>query len=91
MWTRIVLPAAVPLIMAGVKLATGRAVKGMLNGEMFIAIVGLGKLVKDGSGRFDASLVLAVLLVIIVVSFVAVWAVNWVDARLTRWLPKTSR
>lgn len=91
MWTRIVLPAAVPLIMAGVKLATGRAVKGMLNGEMFIAIVGLGKLVKDGSGRFDASLVLAVLVVIIIVAFIAVWIVNWIDARLTRWLPKTSR
>jgi ABC-type nitrate/sulfonate/bicarbonate transport system permease component len=91
MWTRIVLPAATPLIMAGVKLATGRAVKGMLNGEMFIAIVGLGKLVKDGSGRFDASLVLAVLVVIIVIAFIAVWVVNWVDGRLTRWLPKTSR
>lgn len=91
MWLRIVLPAATPLIMAGVKLATGRAVKGMLNGEMFIAIVGLGKLVKDGSGRFDASLVLAVLLVIIILAFIAVWIVNWVDNRMTRWLPKTSR
>lgn len=90
-WTRIVLPAATPLIMAGIRLATGRAVKGMLNGEMFIAIVGLGKLVKDGSGRFDASLVLAVLVVIIVVAFIAIWVVGWLDARLTRWLPKTSR
>ncbi len=90
-WTRIVLPAATPLIMAGIRLATGRAVKGMLNGEMFIAIVGLGKLVKDGSGRFDASLVLAILVVIIVVAFIALWVVGWVDARLTRWLPKTSR
>lgn len=90
-WTRIVLPSATPLIMAGVRLAMGRAVKGMLNGEMFIAIVGLGKLVQDGSRAFDSSLVLAVLVVIIVIAFFAVWLVQQVDNRLTRWLPKTSR
>ncbi|MSP56682.1 MAG: ABC transporter permease subunit [Myxococcales bacterium] len=90
-WTRIVLPSATPLIMAGVRLAMGRAVKGMLNGEMFIAIVGLGKLVQDGSRAFDASLVLAVLVVIIVIAFICVWLVQLIDNRLTRWLPKTSR
>lgn len=90
-WTRIVLPSATPLIMAGVRLAMGRAVKGMLNGEMFIAIVGLGKLVQDGSRAFDSSLVLSVLIVIIVIAFIAVWLVQLVDTRLTRWLPKTSR
>jgi NitT/TauT family transport system permease protein len=91
LWTRIVLPSATPLIMAGVRLAMGRAVKGMLNGEMFIAIVGLGKLVQDGSRAFDSALVLSVLVVIIVIAFVAVWLVQLVDNRLTRWLPKTSR
>ena len=90
-WTRIVLPSATPLILAGVRLAMGRAVKGMLNGEMFIAIVGLGKLVQDGSRAFDSSLVLAVLVVIIVIAFIAVGVVQLVDNRLTRWLPKTSR
>ena len=91
MWRRIVLPSATPLIMAGVRLGVGRAVKGMLNGEMFIAIVGLGRLVEDGSRGFDASLVLAVLIVIILVAFVAIFITQAVDARLTRWLPQTSR
>lgn len=90
-WIRLVLPAATPLIMAGVRLAVGRAVKGMLNGEMFIAIVGLGALVQSGSRAFDSALVLAVLLVIIVTAFIAIWLVQLLDARLTRWLPKTSR
>lgn len=90
-WIRIVLPSATPLIMAGVRLGIGRAVKGMLNGEMFIAIVGLGRLVEDGSRSFDSSLVLAVLIVIILVAFLAVWVVQAIDSYLTRWLPKTSR
>src|SRR5690606_27802721 len=41
---RVILPAAVPLILAGTRLSVGRAVKGMINGEMFIALIGLGGL-----------------------------------------------
>ena len=40
--------------MAGVRLGMGRAVKGMINGEMFIAIVGLGAVVTSAGKRFDA-------------------------------------
>src|SRR5690606_28355754 len=40
--TRVILPAATPTTLAGVRLGMGRAVLGMINGEMFIAVVGLG-------------------------------------------------
>jgi NitT/TauT family transport system permease protein len=91
LFRRIILPAATPLIMAGVRLGMGRAVKGMINGEMFIAVVGLGKLVIDAGRRFDAESVLAVLIVIVVVAMAAVKLVQLVDARLTSWLPSTAR
>ena len=80
-----------PLTMAGLRLAMGRAVKGMINGEMFIAIVGLGKVVTSSGNRFDAEGVLAVLILIIGVALVAVKVVQLVDQRLTSWLPSTSR
>lgn len=91
LFRKIVLPAATPLIMAGVRVGAGRAVKGMINGEMFIAIVGLGKVVIDAGRRFDAASVLAVLLVIIVVAFAVAKLIQLVDARLTSWLPSTVR
>lgn len=91
LFRRIILPAATPLIMAGVRLSAGRAVKGMINGEMFIAVVGLGKLMIDEGRTFDAEAVLAILLVIIFVAFGAAKAVQLVDARLTGWLPSTVR
>jgi NitT/TauT family transport system permease protein len=87
----IVLPAATPLIMAGVRLGVGRAVKGMINGEMFIAVVGLGKMVQDAGRQLDAASVLAVLIVIVVVAFVSVAVVQFIDDRLTSWLPSTAR
>jgi NitT/TauT family transport system permease protein len=88
---RVLLPAAMPLIMAGVRLGAGRAVKGMINGEMFIAVVGLGGVVMTAGRNFDAETVLAVMIVIILVAFGLVWLVQRVDRRLTSWLPDTAR
>lgn len=88
---RIILPAATPMIMAGVRLGAGRAVTGMINGEMFIAVVGLGAVVTEAGGRFDGASVLAILLVIIGVALAAVGLVQAVDNKLTSWLPKTTR
>jgi len=88
---RIVIPAAMPLIMAGLRLGMGRAVKGMINGEMFIAAVGLGALVMDAGRRFDAETILAVLLVIIIVAVATMQLVQLLDRRVTRWLPSTAR
>ncbi|MGH3585538.1 MAG: ABC transporter permease [Pseudonocardia sp.] len=87
----VLLPAATPMIMAGVRLGVGRAVTGMINGEMFIAVVGLGRVVTQAGGRFDGAGVLAVLVVIIAVALGAVALVQAVDRRLTRWVPNTSK
>ncbi|MEJ3658471.1 ABC transporter permease [Actinomycetes bacterium KLBMP 9759] len=87
----VMLPAAAPMIMAGVRLGVGRAVAGMINGEMFIAVVGLGHVVTEASGRFDGASVLAVLLVIIAVALGAVALVQLVDRKITSWVPNTSR
>jgi NitT/TauT family transport system permease protein len=91
MFWRIILPAALPLIMAGLRLGSGRAVKGMINGEMFIAVVGLGAVVMNQGKRFDAAGVLAVLLLIVVVAMFAVKLVQIIDKRLTAWMPSTAR
>ena len=88
---QVLLPAATPMIMAGVRLGIGRAVIGMINGEMFIAVVGLGRVVTQAGKRFDGASVLAVLLVVIVVALSAVALVQAVDRRLTRWVPATSK
>jgi ABC-type nitrate/sulfonate/bicarbonate transport system permease component len=88
---KVILPAALPMIFAGLRLGMGRAVKGTINGEMFITAVGLGALVISAGRRFDAATVLAVLLVIIIVALVGVKVIQLIDARMTSWLPSTAR
>lgn len=91
LFVKVVMPAALPMIFAGLRLGMGRAVKGTINGEMFIAIVGLGAVVESAGNRFDAAGVFAVLLVIIIVALIAVKAIQLIDARMTSWLPSTAR
>lgn len=88
---RVILPAAAPSIFAGIRLGVGRAVTGMINGEMFIAVVGLGRIVTQAGKRFDGAAVLAILLVIIVVAVLAVTLTQLVDRRITHWVPRTSK
>lgn len=76
---------ALPLIMAGVRIGMSRAVKGMINGELFIALVGLGARLKYYSGSFNIEKVLAMLLTIIVVAVFLTAVVQAIDRRLTGW------
>ena len=43
-FTKIIVPASLPFIMAGVRLAVGRALIGIITAEMFAAVTGLGAL-----------------------------------------------
>lgn len=84
-FSRILLPASVVVLFAGIRLGMGRAVKGMITGEMFIAFVGLGGIVQKYGSQFDASKVLALTLVILVVAVVMGGLVQTADRRMTRW------
>lgn len=82
---RILLPASLVVLFAGIRLGVGRAVKGMINGEMFIAFVGLGGVVQKYGSQFDASKVLAITLVILIVALTGGVLVQAADRRMTSW------
>lgn len=84
-FARILVPGAMPLTMAGLRLGMGRAVKGMINGEMLIALVGLGALVERFGASFQSARVLAIVLTVIIVALVMAAVVKWVDHRVTGW------
>jgi ABC-type nitrate/sulfonate/bicarbonate transport system permease component len=82
---RVLLPGAMPLTMAGLRLGIGRAVRGMINGEMYIALFGLGALLRTYGNRFDAEKVFAILLVVVSVALVCSALVQGIERRVTRW------
>lgn len=82
---KVVLPGSLPLALAGVRLGMGRAVAGMISGEMFITVYGLGATLRLHGDRFDSTGVFAVLLVVAAVAVGCTGAVGAVERRLMRW------
>jgi NitT/TauT family transport system permease protein len=85
-FARILLPASLPLVFAGIRLGMGRAVKGMVNGEMLIAFVGLGALAQKYGAQFDAAKVFAIAMVVLIIGLITNWFVQTFENRLTRWV-----
>jgi NitT/TauT family transport system permease protein len=81
----VVIPGAMPIMMATVRVGLSRAVKGMINGEQFIALFGLGGLVETFGGQFAAAKVFAVILVIVALALVLDVVTRVLDTRWTRW------
>jgi NitT/TauT family transport system permease protein len=86
LFRKVLLPGALPLTMAGLRLAMGYGVKGMVTGEMFITVFGIGALLRIYGGRFDAEKVFAILLVVIGVGLLCSYTIQAIERRLTHWM-----
>jgi NitT/TauT family transport system permease protein len=82
---KILLPAALPAIMAGVRLGMGRAVKGMVTAEMLLTLTGIGGMIMQYGSAFATDSLFAVILTILIVAMITMKVVQRVDQRLTGW------
>lgn len=83
---RVILPGALPLILGGVRQAVGRAFNGVILGEMLISTVGMGGLLMQFGSQFRIDLVLALLIVVMGTSALAIAAVEHLERRILGWL-----
>jgi NitT/TauT family transport system permease protein len=81
----VTIPGSMPLLLATIRVGLSRAVKGMINGEQFIALYGLGGLVQQFGSQFAADKVFGVILVIAALAVALDAAVRWLDRRWTPW------
>jgi ABC-type nitrate/sulfonate/bicarbonate transport system permease component len=79
---RIILPATLPYIMAGIRLAVGRAVVAMVIAEFFTTISGLGAIIINSANNFDT----ATMFVPIVVLMVMAIGLNSLIGLIERWV-----
>jgi NitT/TauT family transport system permease protein len=82
---KIMLPAALPAIMAGIRLGMGRAVKGMVTAEMLLTLTGVGGMIMQYGSSFATDALFAVILTLLVVAMITMRLVQTVDHRLTGW------
>jgi ABC-type nitrate/sulfonate/bicarbonate transport system permease component len=82
---KIVLPAAVPFIMAGVRLSVGLAIIGIVVGEFFTAISGLGGMIVEYANNFATAKLFVPVIVIAIIGVVLTEIVVYLERRLSRW------
>ncbi len=90
-WRLILWPAARPGVLLGLRLGLARAVEGMVIVELLLVAVGIGGLLLDFEGRFDAPSVYAVILVVMIEAALLTQAGRAVERRFALAAPRRSR
>jgi NitT/TauT family transport system permease protein len=85
LFTRIVVPSAAPMILAGMRLGLSRAFLGLIVAELLLSPFGLGKLIMNSRSMFEHDKMFATVVWTLVLSGVALAALARVEARLLRW------
>lgn len=85
--TSIVLPSATSWILSSMHTAFGFALIGAVVGEYAGASTGLGLLISNAQGTFDAAGIYAGMIIITVVALFAEWAIGIAEGRLLKWRP----
>ena len=88
--THVVMPAALPLILAGARLSLGVAWMAMVAAELTGADSGLGWRIFWYQEFFAMDKVMAVILTIGILGYTFDTLLRWLQARITRWNPDAS-
>lgn len=83
--TKIVLPASVPYVMAGLRLAVGKAIIALVVAEFFTALSGLGGIILTAANNFDTSEMFAPIIVLLAIAILLNWGAEWLERRIAPW------
>ncbi|HEY5216541.1 MAG TPA: ABC transporter permease [Pseudolabrys sp.] len=82
---RIVLPATLPYIMAGVRLAVGRAVVAMVIAEFFTTISGLGAVIINSANNFDTATMFVPIIILMLMAIGLNSLIGYVERKVAPW------
>lgn len=85
LWTDVILPSALPYIAAGVRIAVGRALVGMVVAEFFTSITGIGYLIVRYSNAFQPDHLLVPIVVVMALGILLTAVTRAVEVRIAPW------
>jgi ABC-type nitrate/sulfonate/bicarbonate transport system permease component len=88
LWTDVILPSATPYVLAGVRLAIGRGLIGMIVAEFFIGLVGLGYLIISYENVFRIDRMFVPVIVVATMGILMMGFVQWLEGRIAPWLKR---
>jgi ABC-type nitrate/sulfonate/bicarbonate transport system permease component len=82
---KVIVPASLPFIMTGVRLAMGRAVVGMVVGEYFTSVEGLGGAIVNYGNSFATAKLFVILIVLALLGIVLTETVRFAERWAAPW------
>jgi NitT/TauT family transport system permease protein len=82
---KIICPAALPFVMAGVRIGIGRALVGMIVAELFTAITGLGAMLSLYGNIFETAKMFVVIMILAFLGIGLIHATQALERRLATW------
>jgi NitT/TauT family transport system permease protein len=84
-FTKVLIPSAIPFIVAGMRLGVGRGIVGVVVGELFAARAGLGFLIITASQVFDTAGLFVGVVVLAVAGIVSMELLKMLERRIAPW------
>src|SRR5207245_9918916 len=82
---KIVFPPALPFVMAGVRIAIGPAVVGMIVAELFTAITGLGAMLSLYGNIFETAKMFVVIIILALLGIGLIHVTQMLERKMARW------
>lgn len=82
---KIIIPATIPYVMTGLRLAIGRAVVGMVVAEFFTAIGGLGGIIINAGNNYDMAVLFVPVIVLMMLGYGLTVLVGTLERKIAPW------
>jgi ABC-type nitrate/sulfonate/bicarbonate transport system permease component len=84
----VVIPSTVPFILTGLRLAIGRALIGVMVGELYAATAGIGFMITVAGATFQTDKVFVGVLIFAITGMLATEVVDRAEKKFDKWRPK---
>ena len=84
-WRHVVLPSCVPFIVAGINVALGHALTGLIISEFYTNAAGLGGIVLNAGTNFQTARMFVPIIVIMALGITLMSGTRWLKRRLAPW------
>lgn len=81
----VVVPATIPFIFAGVRIAMSQAIVGVIGAEFLVVVDGLGGLILNAANRFQTAKMFVPIGAIVVIALLLNATMGWLQRRVTPW------
>jgi NitT/TauT family transport system permease protein len=85
LWSDLIIPSSLPFILAGINLAIGRGLVGMVVAEFFTSVAGLGYMIVQYANSFETAKLFVPIVVLMVLGVILIGLTKIIERKVAPW------